>query len=150
MRGVSSVAPVIDNAATTNITNFSHFFAGDIVSGSSQTITNGYAFNGGVTAGTGKWNAYMQGTANNAFLGNTKFGSVSAPTYTVDITGTLAASSYFGVNGATPVAPATGYGTPTGGSRQGSFAAGSITLPNLAAAVAQLIIDFKATGLIAA
>lgn len=37
-----------------------------------------------------------------------------------------------------------GYGTPTGGAHQASFAAGSITLPNLAAAVAQLIVDLKA------
>lgn len=40
----------------------------------------------------------------------------------------------------------TGYGTPTGGSHQPSFAAGSITLPNLAAAVAQLILDCKSHG----
>jgi hypothetical protein len=43
-----------------------------------------------------------------------------------------------------------GYGTPTGGSHQASFAAGSITLANLAAAVAQLIVDLKTHGLIAA
>jgi hypothetical protein len=41
-----------------------------------------------------------------------------------------------------------GYGTPTGGSHQASFAAGSITLPNLAAAVAQLIIDLETHGMI--
>lgn len=41
-----------------------------------------------------------------------------------------------------------GYGTPTGGSHQASFAAGAITLPNLAAAVAQLIIDLKTHGMI--
>ena len=46
------------------------------------------------------------------------------------------------------ITPATGYGTPTGGSAQGSFAAGAITLPQLAAAVAQLIIDLKAAGLL--
>jgi hypothetical protein len=65
-------------------------------------------------------------------------------------TGVLAVSSYFAANGVTPAAPNTGYGTPTGGSVQGSFAAGSITLANLAAAVAQSIIDLKATGLIKA
>lgn len=43
----------------------------------------------------------------------------------------------------TPVAQPAGYGTPTGNAYQPSFAAGSITLPNLAAAVAQLIIDLK-------
>jgi len=42
----------------------------------------------------------------------------------------------------------TGYGTPTGGANQGSFAAGSITLPNLAAGVAQLILDLKTHGLL--
>jgi len=44
----------------------------------------------------------------------------------------------------------TGYGTPTGGARQPSFAASTITLPLLAAAVAQLIIDFKGYPLLAA
>lgn len=42
----------------------------------------------------------------------------------------------------------TGYGTPTGGSHQASFAAGSITLANLAAAVAQLIVDLKTHGML--
>lgn len=42
----------------------------------------------------------------------------------------------------------TGYGTPTGGANQGSFAAGSITLANLAAGVAQLILDLKTHGLL--
>lgn len=42
----------------------------------------------------------------------------------------------------------TGYGTPTGGAKQVSFAAGAITLPNLAAAVAQLIVDLKTHGMI--
>jgi hypothetical protein len=67
--------------------------------------------------------------------------------------GTLNAATKFYVAGvAQPVfsAAITGYGTPTGGSHQASFAAGSITLPNLAAAVAQLIIDLKTQNLIAA
>lgn len=51
---------------------------------------------------------------------------------------------------ATPVAQKTGYGTPTGNVNQGSFAAGSITLANLAAHVAQLCLDLKATGMIGA
>jgi hypothetical protein len=44
----------------------------------------------------------------------------------------------------------TGYGTPTGNVNQGSFNATSITLPNLAAEVAQLVIDLKTAGVIAA
>lgn len=55
-----------------------------------------------------------------------------------------------GINGAAPPAQPTGYGTPTGGAHQASFAAGAITLPNLAAAVAQLIIELKAYGLLGA
>lgn len=39
-----------------------------------------------------------------------------------------------------------GYGVPTGGVHQPSFAAGAITLPNLAACVAQLIVDFETHG----
>jgi len=64
--------------------------------------------------------------------------------------GNLQVIGQFAANGVAPSAPAAGYGTPTGGARQISFAAGAITLPNLAAAVAQLIIDLKATGLISA
>jgi len=41
-----------------------------------------------------------------------------------------------------------GYGTPTGGSHQPSFAAGSISLANLAAAVAQLIVDLETHGMV--
>lgn len=47
-------------------------------------------------------------------------------------------------------APVAGYGTPTGGSHQASFAAGAITLANLAAGVAQLIVDLKTQGLLSA
>ena len=44
----------------------------------------------------------------------------------------------------------TGYGTPTGGAKQASFNAAAIALPNLAACVAQLIIDLKAGNMPAA
>lgn len=43
-----------------------------------------------------------------------------------------------------------GYGVPTGGARQPSFAAGAITLPNLAACVAQLIVDWETHGALGA
>lgn len=65
-------------------------------------------------------------------------------------TGGLLVAGALGINGNAAPAQPTGYGTPTGGAHQASFAAGSITLPNLAAAVAQLIIELKAYGLIAA
>lgn len=62
----------------------------------------------------------------------------------------LGLASSLGINGATPPAQPTGYGTPTGGAHQASFAAGAISLPNLAAAVAQLIVELKAYGLLGA
>lgn len=55
-----------------------------------------------------------------------------------------------GINGNASFAQPAGYGTPTGGAHQASFAAGAITLPNLAAAVAQLIIELKSYGLLGA
>jgi hypothetical protein len=75
--------------------------------------------------------------ANQALQSSVSWGSVSS----------AAALSFFSQALTNQI---TGYGTPTGGSRQGSFAAGTITLPNLAAAVAQLIIDLKTYGLIGA
>lgn len=45
--------------------------------------------------------------------------------------------------------PIAGYGTPTNSSHQASFNANTVTLPNLAAAVGQLIIDLKTHGMIA-
>lgn len=70
--------------------------------------------------------------------------------FTSDATGKWRCANYMRANG-TFLGPAiAGYGTPTGGARQSSFAAGSITLPNLAAAVAQLVIDLKTQGLLAA
>lgn len=64
--------------------------------------------------------------------------------------GETGGSPQLGFFGTAPTTRVTGYGTPTGGSHQGSFAAGSITLANLAAAVAQLIVDLKSYGLVAA
>lgn len=59
-----------------------------------------------------------------------------------------ATTQKLGFYGVTPIVQKTGYGTPTGNAYQASFAAGAITLPNLAAGVAQLILDLKAAGLI--
>lgn len=56
----------------------------------------------------------------------------------------------FGCNGATAQTASTGYGTPTNVAKQASFDATTITLPNLAKAVGQLIIDLKANGFLAA
>jgi hypothetical protein len=100
--------------------------------------------------------------AANTYRANFHTGASAAPNYDSRIvasggTGTngggslVVNSSALGFFSATSGTPqATGYGTPTGGSHQASFAAGSISLPNLAAAVAQLIVDLKAYSLIGA
>lgn len=52
------------------------------------------------TAGT-KWGVYQSdGGANNAFQGNSRFGSLTAPSYTVDISGSLRLSSISAPTGA--------------------------------------------------
>jgi hypothetical protein len=85
-----------------------------------------YQSGGGTTAGGGHYFGVNNGTSTNTVMQLTATG--------------------FGVFGVTPAAQSTGYGTPTGGAKQASFAASTITLPNLAAAVAQLILDLKAFG----
>lgn len=54
--------------------------------------TNNYGIRMAVSSGANKWNFYISGTANNAFGGNTRFGSTTAPVYTVDVTGTIGAT----------------------------------------------------------
>lgn len=50
-------------------------------------------------AGTNWWNVYASGTANNAFVGNVRIGSVVAPTVALDVTGAALISSTLGVTG---------------------------------------------------
>lgn len=47
------------------------------------------------------------------------------------------------------LSPATGWATPTGTLSRATFISDSVTLPNLAAAVAALITDLKTKGILA-
>lgn len=69
------------------------------------TLTTG--FRGQLTSGTGKWNAYMSGTAANAFAGNVRIGSVVAPTVALDVTGSAIISTNLTVNGNTALGDST-------------------------------------------
>ena len=60
------------------------------VVGNVNSATNNFGFHHGIAAATGRWGFYGEGTAANAFAGATRFGGVTAPVATVDITGTLA------------------------------------------------------------
>lgn len=62
----------------------------------------------------------------------------------------VALANGFSIRGNSIPAQPTGYGTPTGNALTSSFAAGSISLGNLAAEVAQLILDLKKYGIIGA
>ncbi|KKC27447.1 hypothetical protein [Sphingomonas sp. SRS2] len=64
------------------------FFANSNLTGAAFNA----GFYGAIDAASGRWNAYMAGTANNAFAGNSRFGGTSAPTVTVDVTGSIAAT----------------------------------------------------------
>lgn len=50
--------------------------------------TNNYGFLGNIPTGTGRWNFYAAGTADNAFAGKTAIGSVTPPTVTLEVNAT--------------------------------------------------------------
>ena len=95
------ISSISTEAASFTIGEISHFLAsqGTIGAGSSVTTqhgflannsltgaTNNYGFYGNIPAGTGRWNFYAVGTADNAYAGNSSFGQVAAPIAAVDTT----------------------------------------------------------------
>lgn len=106
-RGFSTIPST--QAASFNAPTIEHFYAGFGTLGASSSVgnlygylaesslanaaaTNTYGFYGNVASGSGRWNFYAGGTANNAFSGNTRFGGATAPVATVDVTGTISAT----------------------------------------------------------
>lgn len=102
-------------SSTGAVTNLTGFYAQNL--GHATLVTNALGFDQGdfttpvtlavgfrslMSSGTGKWGFQHNGTANNAFLGNTRIGSVVAPTKTLDVTGDL------GVSGDTTLGDAAG------------------------------------------
>ena len=90
-------------AAAFTLTDYIHFHSsqGTIGAGSAITnqygfavqntltgATNNYGFYGNIPAAANRWNFFGNGTAQNAFAGNTRIGSTVAPTETLDVTGT--------------------------------------------------------------
>jgi hypothetical protein len=143
-------------------TQGAHTVAGGINFTSYTFTGDSFAATGFAVAGNGSEIDFgVAGTAN-TYLTNFHTGATAAPNFDSRIVATGGNGSNGGggmvfnssalgfFTASAPAAQATGYGTPTGGSHQGSFAAGSITLPNLAAAVAQLIIDLESYSLIGA
>ena len=94
------VAQTRTAAATFNVTNSFLFRAAQASIGAGSTIgtqvgfyaeasltgaTNNYGFLGGIAAGTGRWNLYMSGTANNYMAGSLGIGSTSLTVYNLRI-----------------------------------------------------------------
>lgn len=93
--------------ASATITNLIGFDCADQSDGASN-----FGFRSQVSSGSGKWGFYASGSANNAFSGSTRFGGVTAPTSTVDVTGSIAATTSILSSGASG---GVGYTTGAGG-----------------------------------
>lgn len=100
-------------ASAFTLTNVSHFAAGQGTIGAGSAITNQYGFNatssltgatnnygfyGNIASGTGRYNFYAAGTANNYFAGNVGVG-VTSPGYKVDVSGDVNITGNFYKNG---------------------------------------------------
>jgi hypothetical protein len=70
--------------------------AADMTAGATLTA----AYRSQMASGTNKWGAYFSGSANNAFAGNVRIGSTTAPTVALDVTGAVKISSTLAVTGA--------------------------------------------------
>jgi hypothetical protein len=73
---------------TGTVTNQYGFIAETTLTGA----TNNFGFYSNIASGTGRWNFYANGTAQNAFAGFTRIGSTTAPTCALDVTGGIATS----------------------------------------------------------
>jgi hypothetical protein len=88
------------NVGGATISNHYGFLAAASI-GTGSTVASGFASL--LAAGTNKWNFYATGTAANAFQGNTRIGSIVAPTVPLDVTGDLIASGQATIAATAPV-----------------------------------------------
>lgn len=76
------------NIGHAQVTNAYGVYIDDITD--SPTIIVG--IRSGITSGSGKWNLYLEGSANNAIVGNVKIGDTTTPGAALDVTGNIKAS----------------------------------------------------------
>lgn len=100
-------------ASAFTLTNVNHFAAGQGTIGAGSAVTNQYGFSasstltgatnnygfyGNIASGTGRYNFYAAGTADNYFAGNMGVG-VTSPSYKVDVSGDVNITGNFYKNG---------------------------------------------------
>lgn len=68
----------VNVAAPSNSGTMTNYYGVRVLDATAASLTA--AFRGGMLAGTGKWNLYLDGTANNHISGNVALGSTTAPT----------------------------------------------------------------------
>jgi hypothetical protein len=81
----------LDQGHATLVTNAHGFNCDNFTASATLTVS----YRGQMTSGTGKWNAYMDGNADNAFAGKVRIGSTTAPTVPLDVTGDINGSTNF-------------------------------------------------------
>ncbi len=101
--GLQVAAPLVTGGSTATVTNYHGVNVVDTTFGGTLRT----AYRGQIASASGAWNSYMDGTANNAFLGAVRIGSVVAPTVALDVTGAINASSTITTTGLVASASAT-------------------------------------------
>jgi hypothetical protein len=76
---------------------------GFIADGTIIGATNNYAFQGAIGNGTGNWNLYMSGTADNYLAGKLVIGTTTVSTFALDVNGTARVSGATTLSGAVAI-----------------------------------------------
>jgi hypothetical protein len=126
---VGSVNPInissaLRTATSAAVTTFTHFSADEVSIGAGSTIgsqygyfvgsnftsaTNNFGFYGNIASGTGRWNLYMNGTANNYFNGNVAIGSTANTGDWINIAASTTAKAHIYLEaGTAPTSPNNG------------------------------------------